>query len=56
MYLSYLGYVSYIFTYYVPSGLTVGSACNLMAARWQMFFSVQNFLRAHRLMLEGCNC
>ena len=29
---------------------------SLMAARWQVFFSFLGALRAHQLMLEGCNC
>ena len=28
---------------------------SLMAARWQLFFSFLGALRAHQLMLEGCN-
>ena len=38
MHLSYLGPVSCAFTSWVSSGLTVGSGCSLMAARWQGFF------------------
>ena len=38
-----------------PSGLTTGSGCNLMVARWQVFFSVLSALRAHQLTLEGYN-
>ena len=37
-YLSYLVPVSCVFTSRVPSGLTVGSGCSLMAAGWQVFF------------------
>ena len=44
-----------VFSHPVSSGLFAGSGCSLMAARWQVFFSVLSFLRAHRLMLEGCN-
>ena len=55
MHLSYLGPVSCIFTSWVSSGLTTGSGCSLMAARWQVFFSDLSFLRAHQLTLEGCN-
>ena len=35
---SYPGSVSCVFTSCVSSGLTVGSGCSLMAARWQVFF------------------
>ena len=45
VHLSYLGPVSCVFTCWVPSGLTVGSGCSLMAARWLVFFSFQSFLR-----------
>ena len=38
------------------SGLTIGSNCNLMAARLQVFFSFLSFLRGHQITLEGCNC
>ena len=54
MHHSYLGPVSCIFTSWVSSGLTIGSGCSLMAARWQVF-SFLSFLRVHRLTLEGCN-
>ena len=39
------------------SGLTHGSGCGLMAARWQIFFvSFLSFLRAHQLTISGgCN-
>ena len=36
--LSYLGPVSCVFTSWVSSGLTRGSGCSLMAAKWQVFF------------------
>ena len=35
---NYLGLVPFVFTSGVSSGLTVGSGCSLMAARWQVFF------------------
>ena len=38
MNISYLGPVSCVFTSWVSSGLTIGSGCTLMAARWQVFF------------------
>ena len=38
MHFFYLGPVSYIFTSWVSSGLTVGSGCCLIAARRQVFF------------------
>ena len=38
MHLSSLRPVSCVFTSWVSSGLTVGRACSLMAARWQVFF------------------
>ena len=37
MCLSYLGPGSCVFTSWVSSGLTVGSGCYLMTARWQVF-------------------
>ena len=40
---------------FIFSGLTIGSGCSLMAARWQVFFSFLSFLRAHWFTLEGCN-
>ena len=45
MHLSYLGPVSYVFTSWVSSGLSTGSGCTLMAARWQILYSFLNFLR-----------
>ena len=48
MHLSYLGPASYVFISWVSSGLTTGSGCSLMAARWQVFFSFLSSLRAHR--------
>ena len=42
-------------TSWVSSGLTAGSGCSPMAARWQVFFSALSFLRAHQLTLEGYN-
>ena len=39
IYLSYLGLVSCVSITWVSSGLTAGSGCNLIAARWQVFFS-----------------
>ena len=38
MHLSYLGPVSCVFTSWVSSGLTLGSDCSTMAARWQVLF------------------
>ena len=38
MHLSYLGPVSRVSTSWVSSGLTTGSGCSLIAARWQVFF------------------
>ena len=55
MHLSYLGPVSCVFTSWVSSGLTVGSGCSLMAARWQVFSSFLSSLRAHQLAGGGCN-
>ena len=52
MQLSYLGPVSCILISWVSSGLTIGSGCSLMAARWQIFFSFLSFLRAF-LTLES---
>ena len=56
MHHSYLGPVSCFFTSWVSLGLTIGSGCSLMAARWQVFFSFLSSLRVHQLTLEGCNC
>ena len=55
--LSYLGPVSCVFTSWISSGLTIGSGCSLMAARWQIFFvSFLSSFRAHQLTLRGgCN-
>ena len=39
---------------WVSSGLTIGSGCSLMAARWQVFISFLSFLRDHWLTLESC--
>ena len=36
-------------------GLTIGSGCRLMAAKWQAFLSFLNVLRVHGLTLEGCH-
>ena len=41
------------FTSWASLGLTVGSGCSLMAARWQVF-SLLSALMAHQLTLEGC--
>ena len=38
-------------------GLTIGSGCSLVAARWQVLLSFLNVCRAHRLTIHGgCNC
>ena len=36
------------------SGLTIGSGCSLMDARWQVFFFLSS-LRANQFTLQGCN-
>ena len=39
------------------SGLTIKSACTLMAARWQVFFTAWVPFRAHKLTIhDSCNC
>ena len=56
IHLSYLGPVSCVFTSWVSTGLTLGSGCSLMAARWQAFFvSFLSSFRAHPLTLHGCS-
>ena len=50
---TYLGPVSYIFPSWVSSGLIVRSGYSLMTARWQVFFSFLNSLRAHQLTLAS---
>ena len=39
----------------VCSRFTIGSGCNLMTARWQVF-SFLSWLGVHQLTLEGFNC
>ena len=56
MHLSYLGPVSCIFTFWVSSGLTIGSGHSLLAAWWQVRYSLLSSLRAHQLTTSGgCN-
>ena len=43
------------FSSWAPSELTIGSGGSLMVARSQVFFSFLSALRAHQLILEGCN-
>ena len=50
--LSYLGQCPVLFISWAPLGLTIGSGCSLMAARWQVFFSFLCALRAHQLLLR----
>ena len=38
MHLHYLGPEPCVFTSWISSGLTIGSGCSLMAARWPVFF------------------
>ena len=52
MYLSNLGPVSCVAITWVSSSLTAGSGCNLMAAKWQVFFSSWC---PHQLTI-GCGC
>ena len=53
MHLSSQGPASCIFSSWVSSGLTIGSGCSLMAARWQVLFP--SWVPSG-LTLEGCNC
>ena len=53
LHFSYLGPVSWVFTSWVSSGLTVGSGYRLMAARCQVCFSCLSSLRAHKLSIHG---
>jgi len=56
MHLNYLGPVSCIFTFWVSSGLTIGSGHSLMAVWWQVRYSLLSSLRAHQLTTSGgCN-
>ena len=56
MHLGYLGPVSCIFTFWVSSGLTIESGHSLMAAWWQVVYSLLSFLRAHQLTTsDGCD-
>ena len=43
------------FSSWAPLELTIGSGGSLMVARSQVFFSFLSALRAHQLILEGCN-
>ena len=52
---TYLGPVPCVFTCCLCSGLTIGSGCRLMAAKWQAFLSFLSVLRVHGLTLEGCH-
>ena len=54
MHLNYLGPVSCLYILN-SSGLTVGSSCSPIAARWQVFVSFLSALKAHQLALEGCS-
>ena len=55
MHLRYLGPVSCAFYILSSLRLTVGSGCNLMAVRSQVFFSFLSVLRSHQFMVEGWN-
>ena len=51
--LNCLRLVSCVFTPWVSSGLTIGSFCSLMVARWLFLSKFPQGSLAH---MEGCNC
>ena len=56
MHITYLGLVSCFLHSELPWGSPQGVAgCNLIAVRWQVFFSFLSAFRNHQLVFEGCN-
>ena len=56
MHITYLGLVSCFLHSELPRGSPQGVAgCNLIAVRWQVFFSFLSAFRNHQLVFEGCN-